>query len=123
MNKDRPRSMHSDQPKPPLLSPWEEFVLRHRNPVNLWIHFVSWICFMGGPLIALYTRNPWWLAPFFASGAIGTLGHVLSGESDVNYKEATHNRKVPIFVTRVFWLIALRQYKQEVERVEACAKN
>jgi hypothetical protein len=114
--------MSHECPQPHTLSPWEDFVLRHRNPVNLWIHFVSWICFMGGPLLALYTRNPWWLIPFFASGAIGTAGHALSGESDVSYQEATHNRNVPLFVTRIFWLIAQRRYRDEVERVEACAK-
>jgi hypothetical protein len=98
------------------LSPWEDFVLRHRNPVNLWIHFVSWLMFMGGPLAAIYTRNPWWLAPFFASGLMGAAGHAISGESDVSFKEATHNRKVPLFITRVFLLIALRRYQQEVQR-------
>ena len=99
------------------LSPWEEFVLRHRNPVNLWIHFVSWLMFMGGPLTAIYTRNPWWLAPFFASGLVGAAGHAISGESDVSFKEATHSRKVPFFISRVFLMIALRRYPQEVQRV------
>ena len=59
------------------LTDWETFILRHREPGNLFVHLISWLMFMGGPLLALFTSNAWYLSLFFGSGAVGAFGAFL----------------------------------------------
>ena len=97
------------------LEEWDVFVLRHRNPGNLFVHFVSWLMFFGGPFAAVMTKNPYYLLLFFASGAVGAFGHYCFRDSGVSLKEATSSAKVPVFVTKMFWLLMTRQYWKQVE--------
>jgi hypothetical protein len=113
-------------PTPVVLDPWDAFVVRHQKPSNLAGHFVSFVCFYGGPALALGTRNPWWLLPFFASGGIGALSHHLTGDGKVDVREATSSPLVVFFVTRMFWRILRGTYAEDIARAnaryaEACA--
>jgi len=103
------------------LTDWETFILRHREPGNLFVHLISWLMFMGGPLLALFTSNAWYLSLFFGSGAVGAFGHFVFKDSGVSLKEATSSKMVPVYVTRMLWSLAQRNYWPQVERAEARA--
>lgn len=102
-----------------ILTPWELFVLRHRKPLNLWIHAVSFGMFYGGPVAALISRNPWWLVLFAASGSVGAFGHWVSGDGGVNVREATSSPLVVFYVTRMFWRMARGRYGADIAAAEA----
>lgn len=104
-----------DKDGKPTLSEWDIFVLRHQKTTNLWGHFISFIMFYGGPIVALWTQEVLWLIPFFLSGAMGALSHFLSGDSGVNLKEATSSPRVVFYVTIMFYKIALGQYANDIE--------
>ena len=101
------------------LSEWEAFCLRHSKPGNLWLHFVSFLCFWGGPVLAWVKWNPWWLLPFFASGLIGVLGHALFKDGEVSTREATYQVTVPFLVTWMFLRILLGRYGGDLARARA----
>jgi hypothetical protein len=101
---------------PVVLDDWDAFVVRHQKPSNLVGHFVSFLCFYGGPALALGKRNPWWLLLFFLSGGIGALSHFLTGDGRVDVREATSRPLVVFFVTRMFWRILRGTYADDVVR-------
>ena len=104
---------------PVVLDAWDAFVVRHQKPSNLAGHFVSFVCFYGGPVLALATWNPWWLLPFFASGGIGALSHFLTGDGRVDVREATSSPLVVFFVTRMFWRLLRGTYAADIARANA----
>lgn len=97
------------------LTPWDLFVLRHRNTANLWVHFVSFIIYYASPVVALLTRNPWWLVGLPISGYLGALGHYVFKDGGVDVKEATFSPRVVTYVTIMFYKIARGTYFAEVE--------
>lgn len=103
----------------PALDPWDLFVLRHRKPLNLCIHAVSFVMFYGGPAVAVATRNPWWIVPFLASGSVGAFGHWVSGDGGVSVREATSSPWVVFYVTRMFWRIARGRYRDDLAAADA----
>ncbi|MSQ03056.1 MAG: hypothetical protein EXR71_14405 [Myxococcales bacterium] len=103
----------------PMLTPWDLFVLRHRRPLNLWIHAVSFGMFYGGPLAAVATRNPWWIVLFLASGGVGAFGHWVSRDGGVSVREATSSPWVVFYVTRMFYRIALGRYRGDIAAADA----
>jgi len=105
------------------LTEWETFILRHQKPGNLAVHFVSWLMFFGGPLIALLTFNPWWLSLFLLSGATGAAGHFIFGDSGVSLREATSNLSVPVFVSRMFWDLLRGKYWSQVQEAQRKAQG
>ena len=104
---------------PVVLDPWDAFVVRHQKPANLVGHFLSFVCFYGGPALALATWNPWWLLAFLASGGIGALSHHLTGDGRVDVREATSSPLVVFFVTRMFWRILRGAYADDIARANA----
>jgi len=98
------------------ITSWDLFVLRHAKRGNLILHFVSWLMFFGGPLLALLSWNAWWLTLFLASGAVGAAGHYVFKDSGVSLREATSTPGVPLYVSRMFVLIARGEYAEEVRR-------
>lgn len=95
------------------IDPWDRFVLRHQRPGNLVIHFVSMLCFYGGPALALLAWNPWWLAAFFASGLLGAFGHWAFDDGPVSLREMTSQPEVPGFVVRMFWRMLRGEYARD----------
>ncbi|MBC7661926.1 MAG: hypothetical protein H7249_19715 [Chitinophagaceae bacterium] len=108
----------SEYPTTNRLSDWNRFVLRHTKSGNFWFHFVSMLFFFGSPFLALITRNPYWLALFFSSGVLGTAGHYFFKDGGVSVKEATIQLMVPIFVLRMFYLLTIRRYEDEVKKAQ-----
>ncbi len=101
------------------LTTWERFVLRHTQPGNLAVHFVSLLLFFGSPLVALIAWSPWPLLGFVFSGAVGTLGHVLFRDGAVSVRESTSQPEVPYYVVRMFWLLARGRYAGEIAAARA----
>ena len=101
------------------LRSWDLFVVRHQKPSNLAGHFVSFLMFYGGPLLALTTGNHWGWVAFFASGAVGAISHFLTGDGKVNLREATSSPLVVFYVTLLFWKLFRGTYRQDIERANA----
>ena len=108
---DIPKSMPST-----TLSEWHNFVLRHQKLGNLGFHFVSSLFFFVSPLLAVWTRNPFWLGFFLISGVLGTAGHYLFNDGGVSVREATFQLSVPYFVLKMFWEILIRRYSRTTEQ-------
>jgi hypothetical protein len=101
------------------LSEWELFVLRHTKGSNHGIHLLSALMFFLSPILAGVFWNPWYLIPFFLSGLVGTLGHVITHDGGVSLREATTQHKVPFYVLRMFYLIATGRYARELAAAKA----
>lgn len=101
---------------PGPLTPWDDFVLRHRHPTNLAFHFVSCALFWAGPVLAIALRNPWWLAATASSGMVGAAGHAVSGDSDVSVRETTSSPRVVYYSTRMICRVVLGTYKHDIAR-------
>lgn len=101
---------------------WEAFVLRHRDPLNLRIHFASmWLYLVGCTAFfaVLTTEGRFsfgWFAVWCSSGPLGAFGHWWTGDGRVSTKEATHDPLVPLFVFRMFWHLGRGTYGEEVAR-------
>ncbi len=92
---------------------WDRFVVRHSDPMNLCIHFLSMLMYFVAPVLALTTGNAlWWWGPVL-SGSVGAFGHWISGDGGVSLKEATLEVTVPFFVPMVFWKILQGSYFTE----------
>jgi hypothetical protein len=102
-----------------MLTPWDLFVLRHRKPGNLVVHFVSALLFFGTPVAALVLMQPWLLEGFFSSGMVGAAGHYVFKDSGVSVREATVATEVPYFVLVMFYKIARGTYAADIERAMA----
>jgi hypothetical protein len=108
----------------PPITAWELFVLRHRHPLNLRIHFVSMCMYLVGcacffAVLLTEQRFSWpWFALWCASGPMGAFGHWWTGDGRVSAREATHDPAVPFFVFRMFWHLARGSYAEEVRRAE-----
>lgn len=105
------------------LDPWDRFVLRHQKPGNLAVHFVSMLCFYGGPVAALAAGDAWYLAYFFASGLIGGLGHYLFDDGRVDLRELTSRPEVPHYVVVMFWRILRGRYAEDTRRARENARR
>ncbi len=104
---------------PNNLSEWQNFVLRHQNPANIWVHFVSFLCFMGGPILALLTANILWFGLFMISGLIGTAGHYVFRDGGVSVREATFQLSVPYFVGKMLYQIVTGTYQRSTLEAKA----
>lgn len=100
------------------LTSWDLFVLRHRDPNNLKVHFVSFVVYYGSPVLALVFANWWWLLGLPLSGLIGASGHYLFKDGGVKVREATFDPLVVTYVTYMFIRIALRRYPADITAAE-----
>ena len=118
-------TLSNPAPPPPNhdLSPWQIFVLRHRHPLNIFIHFLSALMFYLGPAAAIYFWDWRWLILFFSSGAVGTFGHWVSKDSSVNLREATASIDAVRFSTKMAWLVVSGRYDGEVSSAERKARH
>lgn len=102
------------------MTKWEFFVLRHRQPANLAVHFLCTCLYFGG-LAALAVTRDWrcLLGPALSS-LIGSPAHYLfdDGEVDPRHGEGIFTGYVPFFLLRVYFELARGTYFDEVERVE-----
>jgi hypothetical protein len=104
-----------------LPTAWQAFVVRHRDPLNLRVHFASMCVYLVGCtgffyILATEYRWAWsWFLLWCSSGPIGAAGHWYTEDGKVSVKEATHDPLVPLFVFRMFWLIAQGRYQAEID--------
>jgi hypothetical protein len=96
------------------LSSWDLFVLRHRHPGNLLVHFVSFVVYYGSVPLAIYFGNFYWLLGLPLSGVIGASGHYIFRDGGVKVSEATFDPQVVFYVTIMFLKIAQRRYRQDI---------
>jgi BASS family bile acid:Na+ symporter len=109
----------SDQAMETVLTDWEVFVLRHKNPYNVAIHVVSFLMFWSGPLLWLISGDWPWLFLTMASGSVGTFGHWVTKDSHVSFKEATHSLAAVRYSSKMSLLALMGQYTRVVAAVEA----
>lgn len=97
------------------MNSWDLFVLRHRDPVNHVIHFISFLLFCFSPLFAWIFWNPWILIGFFISGIVGAIGHYVTGDGGgVSVREATSTPGVPFYVAIMFYKLFRGTYKNDL---------
>jgi hypothetical protein len=96
------------------LTPWDNFVCRHRLPWNVVGHLISFLMFYGGPTLALVRWDARWLILFFTSGVVGAASHWLTGDGAVDTREATSSPQTVLFVNRMFLRIAIGQYSSDI---------
>ncbi len=99
------------------LENWDLFVLRHQQPFNVGIHFISFLMFWLGPVAAILI-HPAFLAFFFLSGLLGVAGHYLFKDGTVDRKEATSSVEVVLFSSLMAILFVTGKYFSEIERVK-----
>ncbi len=96
------------------LTEWDRFVIRHRQPGNLAIHFVSFLFFFGSPIAALVFRSWWLLVPFFLSGLVGAAGHYIFDDGGVSVREATSSPQVVMFNVRMVYKVLSGSYGNDI---------
>ncbi len=99
------------------LSEWEYFVWRHKNTGNLIIHFISFVSSFVFIVLSIYLKNYWLLLGVLPSQYIGFLGHVFFKEGGARNKDFI-SPMTTIYLSKIFYLIAINKYKHEVSLVE-----
>jgi hypothetical protein len=102
------------------MTKWEFFVLRHRQPGNLVVHFFGQILYFGGLLGLLWTWDWRFLVGPVLSALIAVPAHYLFGDGivDPRYGEGIFTGYIPIYVVLIYWELLRGTYWPEVERVE-----
>lgn len=103
------------------MSRWDFFVLRHRQPANLAVHFVCLLLYFGGLLGALATFNPWYLLGPPLSSLLGSPSHYVFDDGIVGFDrgEGILTRYVPLYVARIYWRMLTGEYAADIARAEA----
>ncbi len=100
---------------------WEFFVLRHRQPWNLVVHFFGFILYFGGLLGVLLTWDWRFLGGPVLSSLLATPSHYIFGDGivDPRYGEGVFTGFVPVYVVSIYWCLWKGTYWDDVRRVEA----
>ncbi len=103
------------------MTTWEYFVLRHRQPANLAVHFVCCLLYFGGLGGALLTWNPWYMLGPPLSSLLGTPSHYLfdDGVVSARHGEGILTRYVPIYVACIYTRMLRGLYAADIEAAEA----
>ncbi len=103
------------------LSEWEYFVLRHRNPTNLLLHFISLMLAYVVLGFAIVKQNAWYLLLYPIPVYIGYSGHRFE-EGEVRRKDFLSPFS-GLFLMRIYYLIALRKYSGVVQEINLKVEN
>lgn len=100
---------------------WQFFVIRHRQPANLAVHFVCFLLYFGGLGGALLTWNPWYLLGPPLSSLLGSPSHYLFDDGVVGFDrgEGILTRYVPLYVARIYWRMLRGRYREDIADAEA----
>ncbi len=101
------------------LPAWDFFVLRHRKPANLAVHFATFVLYCVSLAVAVAKWDYRWLLGCVAAGLIAAPAHWLFDDGGVNVHEATWDPRVPFFVAIMFWRMARGRYWEDVRQAEA----
>ena len=103
------------------LGQWHFFVIRHRQPANLVVHFFAVILYFGGVLGFLATLDPRWFLGGILSSIIASPSHYLFEDGIVSPDrgEGILTRYVPIYVASIYFMLLCGTYWPAVEEAEA----
>jgi len=102
---------------PEILTEWEFFVWRHQSKGNLIMHFISFLSSFIVIGLAFYSKNYWLFFGVLPAQYIGYLGHIIFKEGQVRNKDFI-SPMTTIHLFKIFTLVALRKYAQEIKRVK-----
>lgn len=100
------------------LTAWDHFVLRHRIPANLVVHFIAWTIYIVSAICAVTLWDWRWLFGLVLSGVIGALSHVIFKDGTIKVSEATFDPKTPFFVSMMFFKIFTGNYRKDIAIAE-----
>ncbi|MDH3219633.1 MAG: amidohydrolase family protein [Gammaproteobacteria bacterium] len=95
---------------------WDVFLLKHQHPMNVYCHCFGFVLMYAVPALALVYGNPWLLAFWPLSQAVGLLGHRLFEPSPVDQRDALFSWRALLSLHRMFILVLGRGYQRELGR-------
>lgn len=100
---------------------WLFFVIRHRQPANLVVHFFAVNLYFGGIFGFLATFDPRWFLGGILSSVIASPSHYYFDDGIVSPDrgEGILTRYVPIYVASIYFMLLRGTYWPEVEKAEA----
>lgn len=102
---------------------WDVFVMKHRQPINIWLHVLAVILLYGSPVMALALGSPWWLVGLPLSTVLGQIGHAVYEPSHVDTRDAVFSLRAFSALTRMAGLVLTGRYSREIARVQAAVKR
>ncbi len=103
------------------LTEWEYFVLRHRNPTNLTLHFISLMLAYLVFGLAIVKQNAWYLLLYPIPVYIGYSGHRFE-VGEVRRKDFLSPFS-GLYLMRIYYLVAIRKYSSVVEGINLKVEN
>jgi NAD(P)-dependent dehydrogenase (short-subunit alcohol dehydrogenase family) len=108
-----PSRPHS-APRSGRISDWHAFVLRHKKPANLVLHFASAVMFFGAPLLGLFTGDVRFVWVWLGSSIVGSSAHYLTRDGVVTVRQATSSPKVVGYNVRMWWRVITGRYADDI---------
>ncbi|HKP85716.1 MAG TPA: amidohydrolase family protein [Blastocatellia bacterium] len=100
----------------PFVDYWDVFVMKHRNPANVALHFLGVIIFYALLALALLLPNLWLLLLLPASQAVGLLGHYFFERSHIDLQDAIFSPRASRCLNKMFVRIITGKYAGDVKR-------
>ena len=116
-SKQRLRNRINDTiPDHPFTDYWDVFLLKHRNPINIALHFLGVIIFYGLIVLAVAFGNPWLLLMLPLSQLVGLAGHYFFERSHIDLQDAVFSFRASRCLNKMFLYVLTGKYRQEIER-------
>jgi N-acyl-D-aspartate/D-glutamate deacylase len=100
----------------PFTDYWDIFLLKHRDPINIALHFLGVIIFYGVIALAVAAGNPWLLFMLPLSQLVGLAGHYFFERSHIDLQDAVFSFRASRCLNKMFLYVLTGKYRQEVER-------
>jgi N-acyl-D-aspartate/D-glutamate deacylase len=100
----------------PFTDYWDIFVMKHRNPYNISLHFLGVIVFYGIVAAAIFARNPWLLFLLPLSQIVGLVGHYFFERSHIDLQDAVFSVRASRCLNKMFLRIITGEYKEDIRR-------
>ncbi|MBI5247639.1 MAG: amidohydrolase family protein [Elusimicrobia bacterium] len=114
------RSRPDDSPEPsPFAEYWDAFLVKHRDPRNIFLHCVGVALFYTPLAAVLFGSSPWWLALLPLSQLAGLLGHALFERSPIDPFDAVFTLRASWALNKMFVLVLAGRYLAQADRAAA----
>jgi hypothetical protein len=100
----------------PFTDYWDIFVMKHRNPYNIALHFLGVIVFYAIVAAAIFARNPWLLFLLPLSQIVGLVGHYFFERSHIDLQDAVFSVRASRSLNKMFLRIVTGKYKEDIHR-------